>query len=240
MDIQTLTDAKTKEMQAQAAKPAELKLPENDDLEMLFLFASAQPQSLAHLVQPARDRIIALGEKAMPYLIEQLTTEQVREQLALTETIPKIGTKALPFLEEALNDSLRAGFAISLIGMCKDSIAFEVIRPCLQPDHKYLLQAIKASGEMKAKDSAILIIPFLKDKSPVIRRESAIALQKVTNSQALDNLLDCLNDPYQEVRYSAERALLNLSPFPEKQLKKVYEKATGMQKAHLKKILNNN
>lgn len=237
LDTQSLSKEKIKEMQTDPAKPADLKLPENDDLEMLFLFASAQPQSLAHLVQPARDRIIKLGDKAMPYLIEQMTTEQVREQLALTETIPKIGSKALPYLKESLNDTLRASFAISLIGMCKDSLAFEIIRPFLQSNHKYLLQAIKASGEMSALQASELIVPFLKDKSTVIRRESAIALQKIPNKKALNNLIDCLNDPYQEVRYSAEIAISKIVPLPEKELSRALESSNSFQKEHLKRLL---
>lgn len=187
------------------AKPVDMKIPA--DLDSLFLLASAQPQALAHLVQPARDKIISMSESAMPYLVSQLKTEEVREQLTLTETIPKIGNKAIPFLVQAAQDSTMASFAISLIGLTKDSTAFDVLTNWLDENNPNYYYALRALQDIQNPRSVPYFIRGLKNSSVSIRRECAIGLQKNPSEEALEPLIDCLDDPWQEVRYSAYTAI---------------------------------
>ncbi len=235
LDKQSLNNSEQQNMTDPPAEQPDIEL--NDNIEDLFLYASAQAQALAHMVQPARNKLIEMGEKSIPYLLNQLNTELIREQLALTETLPKMGKIVYPYFEETLKDTTKTSFVISLIGLSKDSTAFYLIEPFLVSDNPFKYQAIKASGELRNSKALPCLIQSLKDPSVSIRRESCIALQKISDIQALQNLVNCLDDEYQEVRYSAEIAIKNINPLPVKDLKKVYASCSDRQKKHLDRLL---
>ncbi len=225
----------SQEIKKESAKPVYLAIP--TDIDSLFLLASAQPQALAHLVQPARDKIISMAENAMPYLIGQLKTEQVREQLTITETIPKIGVKAIAFLVEAIKDSTVASFAISLIGMTKDSTAFDVLEPYLSKDNPNYFYALRSIGDISNPKSVPYFIEGLRDANISVRRESAIGLQKNPSEEALEDLINCLEDPYQEVRYSALAALEKINITDENYLQNKRDLSIGIKRKLLETLI---
>lgn len=233
-DLNLLSESEIAENQQASSAPVDIEIP--DDIESLFLFGSAQAQSLAHLVQPARDRLIKKGVEAVPYLISQMNTELVREQLCLTETLPKMGREVYPYLKEALKDSTKTLFMISIIGLTKDSLAFELIRDSFNdPQQKY--SAIKASGDLKNAEAVPYLIDALSDPSVAVRREAAIALQKIPDVRSISALIECLNDDYQEVRYSAQIALVKLKKDADKELRKALITASPIQKEFIQLII---
>lgn len=236
VDKQALSKEKAKEFAEPDAQPADVKLA--DDLELLFLQASAQAEALQHIVTPARDKLIEMKEKAIPYLLDQLSTDLVREQLALTETLPKMGDSAYPYFQKGLEDNKETSFIISIIGLTKDPAAFYLIEPYLNQDNAYCYIAIKASGDLKNPQAIPFLITLLKDKSVAVRREAAIALQKLPSENAFEALIDCLNDQYQEVRYSAEIALKNIEGISVKRFEAKLKSANDLQKRHLQSIID--
>lgn len=233
-DLNLLSESEIIANQQASSKPVDVEIP--DDIESLFLYGSAQAQSLAHLVQPARDRLIKKGVEAVPYLIAQMNTELVREQLCLTETLPKMGRVVYPYFEEALKDSTKTLFMISIIGLTKDSLAFDLIKESFNiSDQKY--SAIRASGDLKNPQAVPFLIEALNDSSVSVRREAAIALQKIPDPRSISSLINCLKDDYQEVRYSAQIALQKLKKEADKELRSALITASPMQRELILLIL---
>lgn len=236
VDKESLSKEEAKELARPDAKPADIEL--SDDLELLFLQASAQAEALSHLVKPARERLIEMGEEAIPYLLEQLDTDLVREQLTLMETLPRMGSIAYPFFEQALNSGENTSFLISLIGLTGSPDAFYLIEPFMNQENPNYYLAVRACGDLKNQQAIPFLIQMLKDESVAVRREAAIALQKLPSKLAFAALIDCLDDPYQEVRYSAEIALKKIDSIKVSELKTELNRATGLKRKHLLRIID--
>lgn len=210
--------------------------PLGSDIETLFMQASASSQKFQYLVQPAQDRIEAMGDSAMPYLVEKLDTESAREQHALIAIIPEIGKLAVPYLEEILRDSIPDKISISLLllGKIKEETSYEIIEKyALDPNPAYRVNAIKALGDLRNVQAIPIFISGLQDSIVSARRESAIALQKIHSEEAILPLIEATNDDFQEVRYSAEEALVCIGEPAESYVQKIYPTCSVRSKKHL-------
>ncbi|MEA3475304.1 MAG: HEAT repeat domain-containing protein [Candidatus Cloacimonadota bacterium] len=215
-------------------KPADEPLGE--DIETLFMQASAASQKFQYLVQPAREKIIAMGDSAMPFLVDKLNTESARESHALYEMIPKIGKPAVPFLEKVLQDSVKdkIRFTMIILGKIKEESSYPILAEYTQSKNpSYRASSIKALGDLGYSKAIPLFIESLKDSIVSVRRESAIALQKINNQNAVLPLIAATDDEFQEVRYSAEIALIKIGVDAEKIIQKNYSKVTVRSKKHL-------
>lgn len=192
-----------------------IDVPLGKDVETLFLQSAAMEQKYAPLFEPARKRLIEMGDTTVVFLMQQLDTELPREQLTLTEVIPKIGHKALPYLYKELQSGKpeHIGFSLYLIGKTEDSTAFQSIVPYAQKG-KYRYAAIQALAYLKDKRAIPYLISALDDSISAVRREAAIGLQSLSSIDALPALIKTLSDPYQEVRYAAQSAIVKINPLP--------------------------
>ena len=179
-----------------------------------------------------------MGEEAIPYLLEQLDTDLVREQLTLMETLPRMGSIVYPFFEQALNSGENTSFLISLIGFTCSPDAFYLIEPFMNQENPNYYLAVRACGDLKNQQAIPFLIQMLQDESVAVRREAAIALQKLPSKLAFAALIDCLDDPYQEVRYSAEIALKKIDSIKVSELKTELNRATGLKRKHLLRIID--
>ncbi len=220
------------------AVPSNMKLAA--DVEMLFLQASVASQKHMHIVKPARDRLIAMGDTAMVYLMSQLDTDLVREEQTIFEVIPKIGSKAIPYLQKALNDTTQVQnipMLIMLLGEVKDQQVYPILTSYCNKTNRYRQAALQALGDIKDARAIQIFTELLSDSLVTVRREAAIALQKVSSQDAVLPLIAALDDPYQEVRYSAQKALEKITPIPKDILKKNYDSLTPRQKKHVDGII---
>jgi len=215
-------------------KPADEPL--GSDIETLFMQASAASQKFQHLVQPAQERIVAMGLEAMPFLVEKLDTESAREQHSLIAIIPEIGKPAVPYLEEVLQDSIpeKIPIALLLLGKIKEEDSYQTIaKYARDSNHSYRVNATKALGELGSTEAVPILISGLQDSIVSVRRESAIALQKIPSEQAILPLIKATDDDFQEVRYSAEDALTNIGKEAEPYVQKMYPTSSIRSKKHL-------
>ena len=227
--LDTLAPSKEYDM-----KPADE--PPGEDIETLFMQASAASQKFQYLVKPAREKIIAMGDSAMPFLVDKLNTESARESHALYEMIPKIGKPAVPYLHKVLQDSVKnkIRFTMLILGKIKDENSYPILAEYTQSNNpSYRASSIKALGDLGCSTGIPLFIKGLKDSIVAVRRESAIALQKINNQDAILPLIASTDDEFQEVRYSAEIALTKIGKDAEKIVRKEYHNASIQSKKHL-------
>lgn len=215
-------------------KPADEPLGE--DIETLFMQASAASQKFQYLVKPAREKIIAMGDSAMPFLVNKLDTESAREYHALYEMIPKIGKPAVPYLHKVLQDSIKDKIRIAMfiLGKIKAESSYPILTNYIQDiNPSFRASAIKALGDLGYLKAIPLFIKSLKDSIVTVRRESAIALQKINNQDTILPLIAATDDEFQEVRYSAEIGLTKIGKDAEKIVRKEYHNASIRSKKHL-------
>ncbi|MCK4359468.1 MAG: HEAT repeat domain-containing protein [Candidatus Cloacimonetes bacterium] len=227
--LDTLAPSKEYDM-----KPA--NEPLGEDIETLFMQASAASQKFQYLVQPAREKIIAMADSAMPFLVDKLNTESARESHALYEMIPKIGKPAVAYLHKVLEDSVinKIRFTMLILGKIKDENSYTILAEYTQSNNpSYRASSIKALGDLGYPTAIPLFIEGLNDSTVAVRRESAITLQKINNQDAILPLIVATDDEFQEVRYSAEIALIKISEDAEKIIKKEYHNASIQSKKHL-------
>lgn len=206
------------------------------DIETLFMQASAASQKFQYLVQPARERIVAMGDSAMSFLVGKLDTESAREQHTLIAIIPEIGKPALPYLEKVLSDSIPEKIPITLLllGKIKEEKSFQSIAKYTQVSNpSYRVNAIKALSDLGSTQAIPILISGLQDSIVAVRRESAIALQKIPSEKAILPLIDATNDEFQEVRYAAEEALISIGETADSYVQKMYPTSTLRSKKHL-------
>ncbi|MDD3050051.1 MAG: hypothetical protein PHR06_02790 [Candidatus Cloacimonetes bacterium] len=215
------------------AEPVDIHLGE--DMETLFLQASAAPQSYQHIVQPAREKLIEMGEDVVPYLLNYLESDHVRETHALIEIIPKIGSPALPHLESVLSDSVdaRVSFSIYLMGRIKEKTVFDTISYFCKEDSRFLSGALGALVYLEDERAVDIFNKFIQHKTAIIRRISAIGLQKINNSSSVSHLLRATDDDYQEVRFSAQIALSKIVPSPWKEVQEYFYDASLKSQRHI-------
>ena len=221
-------------------KPADEIL--GDDIETLFIQASAASQKFQYLVKPAREKIIAMGDSAMPFLVDKLDTESARESHALYNIIPKIGIPAVPYLEKILQDSVakKIRYSILLLGKIKDTTSFHILAKYANDKNpSYRKETIKALGNLEDERAIPILINGLKDSITSIRRESAIALQKINNETAIIPLIKATADKYQEVRYSAQDALVKIGEQSTKIIKTMFDQMPVSSQKHLISVLEN-
>ncbi len=210
--------------------------PLGEDIETLFMQASAASQKFQYLVKPAREKVIAMGDSAMLFLVDKLNTESARESQALYEMIPKIGKSAVAYLHKVLEDSVKnkIRFTMLILGKIKDESSYPILAEYTQSNNpSYRASSIKALGDLGYPTAIPLFIESLKDSIVTVRRESAIALQKINNHDAILPLIAATDDEFQEVRYSAEIGLAKIGVDAEKIILKNYSKATVRSKKHL-------
>ena len=154
-----------------------------DDIDKLFIQASAAPLKYQNNVTPAREKIAGLGIDVLPYLLPYLGTQMPRERLALEDILPKLRKVDSSVIDKLIIDSLE-----SLSGATKALM-----------------------GTLAGKSQATTVIPAFiemsKDTSWKSRRLAALALGRIGDSSAVDALTTMLTDDHPYVRARAAYAI---------------------------------
>lgn len=185
----------------------------NMKIDSLFVLASNPEAHHQHLVEPSREELAQLGERAVPRLVSKLTTEDARERHALADIFKKIGQPAVPALVEALNtDNL---FGLRNTARCLGEIGDKSATPALLPlfthdNHTVRSTAVTAVGKSHDSSAVDNCITMLSDNTEPVRKSAAVALGRIADHRAVRRLIDALQDPHFSVRMSAVGSLITI------------------------------
>ncbi|MCC6612060.1 MAG: HEAT repeat domain-containing protein [Anaerolineae bacterium] len=164
----------------------------------------------------------AIGAPAVPGLMqifkleEQLADDSTFLRSDCIETILRIGKPTAPALSEFIADQSSRLFVSSayVLGKIGETSAATpvLIRVVEDADREASLraqaaQALGKIGPAVAQDASPVLIKVLKDEDPIIRSSAAKGLQYLEAPEAVDPLIDALQDRYAFVRGSASVAL---------------------------------
>lgn len=201
--------------------PEEIEKELATDIPTLFIQGSAAPQKYQYLVDPARKRLIDMADSSLPYLLTMLNTESPREALALGIILPKIGSRARPFLIDTVlrGDPSRVGRAIYALGEMKDTLAAEAIASRLVDTvASWRLRGVAGEAILKIRSRAVIdqLRAAMRDTVELIRGYATRAFVMIADSAEILEGLRMLSDPSQIVRYQYQLALMrrNIDSIP--------------------------
>ncbi|MCK4353440.1 HEAT repeat domain-containing protein [candidate division WOR-3 bacterium] len=178
-------------------------------LDSLFIRASTGEIKYLHWNKSARDSFINLGEKAIPYLIDKLDTDNAREQHTLIDIFKKIKTKAVKSLISKAEEDNR--LAIYILGEIGDTLALLPLIDLLDSDKSGIrANCLLALGKIGDQRATSKIIPYLQDTILTVRRSASIALSKLGDPVSTNALIGALFDSNRSVRFSASKGLIRL------------------------------
>ncbi len=194
---------------------------ETDSSRVARLFMWASDGNVRHrdLVDPAKDSLGQMGEKAASWLAKKLGTSDARERLTLADIFEKIGKPATPFLIPYLDapgeDTPRN--TARCLERIKDTAA--VIPLLAQMDHpEYSVRSQVATALGKTRDSQALdslINHLANDPDSDVRKSCAVAIGDCGDGEGVRTLVGALSDESFAVRQSSIAGLIKLrAPFP--------------------------
>jgi hypothetical protein len=190
---------------------------QNDSLkariDSIFVVASSGSITYRDMVEPAIDSIAAIGEAAVPYLIDKLDTEDARERVTLENIFKKIGAPAVPYLNEALltTDSLQLSRVALILHYLPDSSSVpNLLKVTENPYYWVRYQAVRALGKIGHDDAVPAVKNALNDTNELVRTMAAVSAGRIDTGKFIQELLDALADPYYGVRMIAQEQLATL------------------------------
>jgi len=182
-------------------------------VDSLFIRASSGMVMFRDLVEPSQKALAAMGETAMPRLIEKLKTQDAREMQSLETVIKLIGHPAVSPLVAALSSAepYRRRLAARILGELKDTSSVEGLLPYINHDD-YRLRAgvISALGKIGDKRGVLPSVAALSDDNELVRTAAGISLTYLADPSTVDPLIESLSDPYYGVRFSSADALAKI------------------------------
>jgi hypothetical protein len=182
-------------------------------IDSIFVIASSGSITYREMVEPAIDSIAAMGEAAIPYLIDKLDTEDARERVTLENIFKKIGAPAVPYLNEALltTDSLQLSrVALILYYLPDTSSVANLLTVTNNPYYWVRYQAIRALGKIGREDAVPAVKEALLDSNELVRTIAAVSAGRIGPDRFVKNLFTALDDPYYGVRMIAQENLAKL------------------------------
>jgi HEAT repeat protein len=183
--------------------------------DSLFAIASSGSVMFVDLVEPAKDSVAAMGVVVVPFLIDKFTTTSARERWSVIHILKRIGSPAVPLLNEALRNPnglivQRVCWALGDIG---DSAA---IGPLVAVrDHQRWQvrdQVSGALGKIGVADARATetVQAGLSDSIGQVRKAAAVACGKIGLGDATEALVSMLGDDFYGARFAAYDALRKL------------------------------
>jgi len=170
------------------------------------------------MAKPSMDSLIALGEKAVPRLLEKLNTKNPLERNRLDELFAGIGAPSTPYLIRYLDRNDLRGLRSALYQLGKNGSA-EALGPVLNfarhEDWRVRGSAIDALGRLKVQkqDESLrrdAILEALRDSVENVRRVAAYTLGEARDNTAVPALIAALEDDYYGTRHNAQTALVKI------------------------------
>jgi len=198
-------------------------------IDSLFKFATTKIIYYQDQVQPCKDALGAIGQPAMPYLVDKMDTQDARTMHALVDIFKIIGTPAIPAVVEAIGaeDSYKRRLAVRALGEMKDTTAVEELLQYVDdPDFRIRARVLTALGKIGDKRGVEPSIKGLSDGDYLVRTSAAVSLSMLPDTVAIDPLIESLSDPYYGVRFKAAEALWNIGKPSIEPVKKAIENSS--------------
>jgi len=210
------TTASTGNQQQAMTQPA--SQTEKDQLataiDSLFVQASAAPLRFQANVVPARAALGARGDEALPYLVQQMSTQMPRERITLETVLPKIFESSPERTRLVLHEQLRSqdasasALAATILGKVRDTTCItDLIAMSNDASWRRRRLAVFTWGELNDSLFTNAFTHLLRDPVPYVRQRAAFAIGKVAGS-SFDSVRLALYDDEQIVRHAAVEGLL--------------------------------
>jgi HEAT repeat protein len=198
------------------ASEGKLRSPDTDKrIDSLFVIASSGMVMFRDMVQPAIDSIAAMGESAVPRLIEKYITQDARERQTINSILVKIGKAAVPDIVEGLtlDNAEQVSRLCNTLGEIKDSSAIHGLLGVIwHVDWRVRSEAVGSIGKIGSHRGDEAIIGRLSDSVEIVRKSAAVASGMLLINDALPILVHLLGDTFYGVRLVASEALVKFGP----------------------------
>lgn len=169
--------------------PEEKRDPLAGSIDSLFIQGAAAPQKFQYNVLPARKKIMAMGDSALPFLATKLSTTSARERHELEYLLQEMHkADSTGGVQKLLLDSLRSGEPAAF-SMCATIVGREKIEGALNT-----------------------LLSQLRHPRWGVRATSVMQIGKIGKPVALDSLVPLLDDEHPHVRMRAAYAFGLLLP----------------------------
>lgn len=185
----------------------------NQIVDSLFIQASTKNINYQDQVKPAQEALGAMGEAAVPRLVEKMDTQDARSMLALVDIFKLIGRPAVPYIVDALSetDPFKRRLAARALGEMKDSTAVGgLLQYTDDPDFRIRAGTVLALGKIGDRRGIEAAVKALGDGDYLVRLDAATSLSIFADPGTIDILIGALSDSYYGVRFQAAEALGNI------------------------------
>jgi HEAT repeat protein len=182
-------------------------------VDSLFMRASSGMVMFRDQVEPSKEALIAMGEKAIPQLLTKLDTRSAREMLTLDDIFKGMGEIAVKPLTTKLKS--RDEYVRNLAIRCLGDIGSPKAIPALvelvnNDDYRTRGGVMRALGEIGDRAGARYAMQGLSDENELVATSAAVACGKIKTDIDPAMLIEVLGYPYYGVRYSAMQSLIEL------------------------------
>jgi len=190
---------------------------EEDELkkkvDSLFVLSCGSLVKYRAQQQAAESTLSAMGETAVPHLLEKLDTQSAREKWTLIRIFGKIGEPAVMPLIDSLGsrDKEVTKLTIRILGDIKDSRSVKPLVAMLdRDDYNIRNDACESLG--KIADTTVFGDVSLRmgDSVEVVRKSAAVALGRMKDERAIPYLVRGMSDPHFGVRMASANSLVEI------------------------------
>lgn len=182
-------------------------------VDSLFVIASSGEIKYRDMVEPAIDKLAALGRPIVPLLIDKFTTKSARERLTVINILKKIGSPTVPDLISALShpNGLVVQRVCWALGDIKDTSAvIPLIGVSNHSRWQVREQALGSLGDLKDTRAEQTVLNGYDDPIGQVRKAASVAAGKIGISKDIESLVHMLGDPFYGARMSAAASLVKL------------------------------
>jgi len=192
---------------------SEVKDELKEKVDSLFILSNGGLEKYRDQAQPAESTLVAMGENAVPYLMEKLTTQDARDMWTLIRIFGKIGKPSVVPLIGRLNSENKdeVKLTIRCLGEIKDHQAVPPLIGLLN-NNDYNIRSLSCESLGKIEDSTSFekLSYCMQDSVEVVRKSAAVALGKMKDPHAIPYLILSLSDPHYSVRMSSANSLVEI------------------------------
>lgn len=147
-------------------------------VDSLFIIASSGEIKYRDMVQPAQDSLVAMGEAAVPRMVEKIDIKIAREARTVREVLIKIGAVAVPSLLTRLSDEDTEVVSKTcyILGKIGDSSAIDgLVDVSGHSDWHIRSSAVAALGDIGNERGYEVVSRALADTVGLVRKSAAVA-----------------------------------------------------------------
>ncbi len=199
-------------------------------VDSLFIVSNGVSEMYRDQAQPAESTLVAMGERAVPYLMEKLDTQDAREKWTLIRILGKIGKPAvIPLIGklDAQNKDV-AELSIRILGDIKDTTAVRpLIRLLNRENYNIRSNVCESLGKIGDRSAFKDLSLRMGDSVDVVRKSAAVALGRIKDVRAIPYLIRGLSDKHYSVRMTSANSLVELGEPSIKPLLALLDNSTG-------------